>query len=180
MDNLTGAIIGVLSALLTFILTSWHQWLRDERDRKWRLEDWKLQRRQNALSLRLSEVQRYLNEKYGIISSLYEMESKLINLGMEFNVDAVFNKLISHYENSNSSFASIFNLSDPDLTQLNVKLSQMIINEQNEYHKLGKKVSNGETINIEQEGARINKFYSDASSLYYSLIKRVDELSGLN
>lgn len=38
-----------------------------------------------------------------------------------------------------SSFASIFNLSDPDLTQLNIKLSQMISNEQNEYQVLGQK-----------------------------------------
>jgi hypothetical protein len=180
MDNITGAIIGVLSALLTFILTSWYQWLRDERDRKWRLEDMKLQRRLNALNLRLSDVQRYLNEKHGIILSIYEMEYKLLNFGLGFDAEAVFNKLSGHYKNSNESFSSIFNLSDPDLTQLNIKLTQLILNEQNEYKRLGEKISNKEVISKEQEEARINKFFSDASGVYYSLIKRVDELSGLN
>jgi hypothetical protein len=180
VDNITGAIIGVLSALLTFVLTSWYQWLRDERDRKWRLEDMKLQRRLNVLNLRLADIQRYLNENYGIISSLYEMEYKLLSLGLKFKIDPVSNNLMEHHKNSNFSFASIFNLNDPDLTQLNVKLSQMIMNEENEYKALKQKISDGEIINKEQEEARINKFYSDASKLYCSMIKRVDELSGLN
>ena len=180
MDNITGAIIGVLSALLTFILTSWYQWFRDERDRKWRLEDMKLQRRLNVLNLRLADIQRYLSENYEIISSLYEIEYKLLNLGLTFKMDPVFDNLIEHHKSSNSSFASIFNLNDPDLTQLNVKLTQMIINEENEYKALKQKLSDGKTINKEQEEARINMFYSDASKLYYSMIKRVDELSGLS
>ena len=180
MDNITGAIIGVVSALLTFVLTSWYQWLRDERDRKWRLEDLKLQRRLNVLNLRLADVQRYLSEKHGIIVSMYEMEYKLLNFGLKFYVEAVFSKLSDHYKNSNEDFSSIFNLSDPELTQLNIKLTQLVLNEQNEYKLLGEKISSEQAINKDQEEARINKFFSEASSLYYSLIKRVDELSGLN
>ncbi len=181
IDNqLIGAAIAAISALLTFIFTSLYQWLRDERDRKWRLDDWKLQRRLSALNLRLADVQKYLNEKYKIISSLYEIEYKLLNLGLKFDVDSTLSKLTEYYKNSNESFSSIFNLGDPELTQLNLKLSQLIINEQNEYKMLGQKISDGQTINKDQVGARINTFYSDASNLYYSMIKRVDELSGLN
>ena len=180
MDNITGAIIGVLSALLTFILTSWYQWLRDERDRKWRLEDWKLQRRQDALNLKLADVRKYVSENYGIITSLFEMEHKLLSLGTKFNISAALNTLTEHHRNSNSSFASIFNLNDPDLAQLNAKLSQILINEQNEYTALKQKISDGVKVNNEQEEARVNKFYSDATNLYYSMIKRIDELSGLN
>jgi hypothetical protein len=140
----------------------------------------KLQRRLNVLNLRLADVQRYLNEKHGIILSLYEMEYKLLNFSLEFDTDAVFGKLSEHYKNSNDSFSSIFNLSDPDLTQLNIKLTQLILNEQNEYKVLGEKISIKQAIDKDHEEARINKFFTDASSLYYSLIKRVDELSGLN
>ena len=179
-NQLVGAAISLFSALLVFVLTSFNQWQKDERDRNRLLEDRRFQRRLDTLTLRLGEVQKYLDAQAGVISILFEIEYKLVNLGLIFNYVAATDELTKLYRETNNTNSRILNLGDSDLLQMNIALTQILITEQEEVLRLRKKVVGEEPFDKSPEEVRASKFYQDASKIHNSMLKRIDELSGLN
>jgi hypothetical protein len=85
INLLVGALIGILSSLLTLIVGNHFQRKNDERKRKWDLEDRDINRKINAKDEKLQEAQTYLEAYRESLRQLLFLETRLIMSGGSYS-----------------------------------------------------------------------------------------------
>lgn len=201
-DLVIGAAISLLSALLTFLLTSSYQWMVANREREWQLEDRKKQReqeieerkyfrRQQVLIRRLEEAEKSLNKLLDICEIVTDYEYSLLK-GYEAKIPSrsalskviddqrleIFRRVNPMLSDVARSRSSIYNLGDDELTKLSIDLQEKIFSEFEVTEKLEESIKNKKTIDSKREHERIYKFYKEIMDIRILAIKRIDHLLG--
>ena len=181
-DLIIGAVIGLLSALLTFMLTSAFQLYRDERDRKWAKEDAQLQRRLGVLSQRLNDVRYYVDKQYDVVLHLLNYEIDIIHAKNAVDVEPKFLELSSLVAEASKMAPSVVNIKDDELSKLRGELLKVISEEKEFAQSLRDRKYDGQIINVdeEEETKRRNVFIYKFAALRKSMMERIDELSGFD
>ena len=181
-ELIIGAVIGLLSALLTFMLTSVFQLYRDERDRKWAKEDARLQRRLRVLDQRLSDVRFYIDKQYEVVKSLLYYEIDIARSKNALDIEPQFLELSSLIAEASKMAPSVVNINDDELSKLRDDLLKLLSEEEQFAQSLRDKKYDGQTIHIdeEEEKERREEFIYKFTALRKSMMKRIDELSGFD
>ncbi|CAG0956692.1 hypothetical protein ANAEL_00382 [Anaerolineales bacterium] len=177
-----GAAISLLSAILVFVLTSVYHWIDKNRDRSWAIEDRKYQRRLEILTVRLKETENYINHIYDVAHELmiYQMALLATKIIDDKGFDEVFGEIYEKIQKIAKDSSSILNLNDEELQTLNDKLRACIVNEIEISMSLKEKIKNNKVANKKIEQDRIEAFYEEIIDIKKAMMKRVDELLGLN
>ena len=179
-DLVVGAAISLLSALLTFILSSVFQWMRENRARQWILDDRKLQRRLDTLNARLQEARKYLSDLNTLSMAFFELEMFLNLHGKPLDFDQRMTFIVKHQKDTNLKYSSMSSLGDAELAELNIQLSKLTVDEMSNLSRIYNSVSNNIAYDNNQETERLNQFMTTAIRLNNSALKRLDELSGFD
>jgi hypothetical protein len=175
---LLGAGISLLSTTLLFILTSIYNWKVKNRDRAWVIEDRKYQRRLEVLSVRLKEVEDYINQIFDIAENMFRYELILVQTKKVDNTQVFYSDFYLMMEKISRTKSSVLNLHDEELGKLSQEFADYIIAELNIAGLLEEKIKNCNIVEENIENKRVIDFFVKAMDMRKLVIKRIDHLSG--
>jgi hypothetical protein len=183
INLLVGALIGILSSLLTLIVGNHFQRKNDERKRKWDLEDRDINRKINAKDEKLQEAQTYLEAYRESLRQLLFLETRLIMSGGSYSpsvhneVSEAFDKIRSL---TNFPFKRLFSidfLNDPELKEIDKKLRRVFNEEMNYAFELRMKCILKDDINKAVLEQRKGEFNKTISRILGDMQRRLEEIS---
>jgi hypothetical protein len=173
-----GATISFISVTLTFILTSVYNWLEKNRERKWIIEDRRYHRRLEVLSVRLKEVEDYVNQLFDIAEKLVRYEFQLFQTKKADKVQEFYKDFTQIILMVSRKKSSVLNLNDEELANLSKEFADYVLAELDIVTSLENKIINNEIIEDEIESKRVSDFFAKTMNLRKLVIRRIDHLSG--
>jgi hypothetical protein len=178
LNLLIGALIGILSSLLTVTVGNYFQDRREIRKRKWELEDREFNGHTDTKNDRLREAQSYLDTYNETGRLLVDAEIQLMTTA---DIDKSLKELDAIRELMNFTsrkLLSIHALNDPKLKELNEKLVSHFINETTNLLDLRSRIINSkDDIDKEQVSRSITKFNLGMAELIREMQFRLNELA---
>lgn len=178
INLIIAGLIGFVPSLLILILNNLFQNKREERNRKWELEDRKADRRIKAKDSIRDEAQEYLHR--------YEEATQLlrnIEVALLFDTDAKkfdssqFDKLRELTNFTSKRLLSVGYLDDLELMKLNDELRLLFNNEVNNAFALNEKILNNETFD---KRATFDGIFHSSSSMSVLISRMQTKLEKLS
>jgi len=176
LNLIIGALIGIVSSLLSQIASNYFQRKNDERKRKWELEDREFNRRTKFNDSRIAEAQEYINTYLEVSRILFTFETAMtISEDIE-PYRAGFDKIIELTNFTANRMGSVY-LGDSELADLNTELVSLCDTEIDNTFALIASIRKKETLDKEAIITRVKDFSARTGVLFGKMQNRLDKLA---
>ena len=169
INLLVGALIGIVSSLLTLIVGNIFQDRREVRKRKWELDDRTLTRRQELWMSRIKDTRDLVEDYHEIIATVTNvLKTELLNPELAKTDMSIYKDLTREYDDKRKKKISMWIINDNEINDALKKLRELMDKLVDDLPKASKDLD------------IINNFERQAE-FYLTILKwRLDELGEIN
>lgn len=177
LNLIVGAIIGLVSSLVAVTVTNYFQSRRDDKRRRWELEDRQLERGLKVILSRAEQARRYMNLYFDVILGLENCEMVLVHTKSTSELAETVLRLKPLIEDTTKAHAGVLNLNDPELNTEVQEMIGLVRHEYDEAKALDERMRGPDPISAEVELARIREFFHRGNVLRVQILNRIDQIS---